>query len=80
MRHHGSGFKTFKHPIVGEMTLAYEGLEMAAERGLTLTIYAPEPGSPSEEAMRLLASWAISEFGDAATKCADTQPERGLSS
>ena len=30
---------------------------MAAEPGLTLTIYTAEPGSPSEEALRLLASW-----------------------
>ena len=50
VRHHGAGFKTFRHPIVGEMTIAYEGLEMAAEPGLTLTIYSAEPGSPSEEA------------------------------
>ena len=57
VRHHGSGAKTYHHPIVGELTLAYEGLEMAAEPGLTLTIYTAEPGSPSEEALRLLASW-----------------------
>lgn len=31
---------------------------MAAESGLTLTVYTAEPGSPSEEALRLLASWA----------------------
>lgn len=35
---------------------AYEGLDMAAEPGLTLTIYTAEPGSPSEEALRLLAT------------------------
>jgi transcriptional regulator with XRE-family HTH domain len=58
VRHHGSGAKTYQHPIVGELTLAYEGLELAAEPGLTLTIYTAEPGSPSEEALRLLASWA----------------------
>jgi hypothetical protein len=57
VRHHGSGAKTYHHPIVGELTLAYEGLELAAEPGLTLTIYTAEPGSPSEEALRLLASW-----------------------
>ena len=34
---------------------------MAAEPGLTLTIYAAEPGSPSEDALRLLASWAASQ-------------------
>ena len=58
VRHHGSGAKTYHHPIVGELTLAYEGLGLAAEPGLTLTIYTAEPGSPSEEALRLLASWA----------------------
>lgn len=63
VRHHGTGFKTFNHPIVGEMTLAYEGLEMAAEPGLTLTIYAAEPGSPSAERLQLLSSWTASEYG-----------------
>jgi transcriptional regulator with XRE-family HTH domain len=57
VRHHGTGAKTYHHPVVGELTLAYEGLELAAEPGLTLTIYTAEPGSPSEEALRLLASW-----------------------
>ncbi|RZL84599.1 MAG: XRE family transcriptional regulator [Rhodococcus sp. (in: high G+C Gram-positive bacteria)] len=67
VRHHGTGFKTFHHPIVGEMTLAYEGLAMEAERGLTITIYAAEPGTPSAERMQLLASWAASEYSDART-------------
>lgn len=58
VRHHGTGTKRFHHQAVGELTLAYEGLEMAAEPGLTLTIYAAEPGSPSEEGLLLLASWA----------------------
>jgi hypothetical protein len=61
VRHHGTGAKTFHHHIVGDLTLAYEGLEMATEPGLTLTIYAAEPGSPSEDALRLLASWAASQ-------------------
>lgn len=63
VRHHGTGFKTFRHPVVGEMTLAFEGLEMAAEPGLTMTIYSAEPGSPSAERMQVLASWAASEYG-----------------
>lgn len=76
VRHHGTGFKTFDHPVVGEMTLAYEGMGMEAEPGLTLTVYVPEPGTPSAERMRLLASWAASgdeavlgaEVGDEATR------------
>lgn len=58
VRHHGTGFKRYHHTAVGELTLAYEGLEMAAEPGLTLTIYTAEPASPSEQSLRLLASWA----------------------
>ncbi|MFD8344622.1 helix-turn-helix transcriptional regulator [[Kitasatospora] papulosa] len=58
VRHHGTGTKRFHHHTVGDLTLAYEGLEMAAEPGLTLTVYAAEPGSPSEEGLRLLSTWA----------------------
>ncbi|MFD3719064.1 helix-turn-helix transcriptional regulator [Streptomyces sp. NPDC058674] len=58
VRHHGTGTKRFHHHAVGDLTLAFEGLEMAAEPGLTLTIYTAEPGSSSEEGLRLLASWA----------------------
>ncbi|MEV4661109.1 hypothetical protein AB0J85_04100 [Micromonospora echinofusca] len=64
VRHHGTGAKRFHHHIVGDLTLAYEGLGMAAEPGLTLTIYAAEPNSPSEDALRLLASWAASQEPD----------------
>lgn len=58
VRRHGTGTKRFHHQAVGELTLTYEGLDMTAEAGLTLTIYTAEPGSPSEEGLRLLASWA----------------------
>ncbi|MDN3272447.1 helix-turn-helix transcriptional regulator [Streptomyces sp. MA15] len=58
VRHHGTGTKHFHHTAVGNLTLAFEGLEMAAVPGLTLTIYTAEPGSPSEEGLRLLATWA----------------------
>ena len=61
VRHHGTGTKRFHHGLVGDLELAYEGLEMVAEPGLTLTIYTAEPGSPSDEALRLLASWAASD-------------------
>lgn len=70
VRHHGTGFKTFHHSDVGEMTLAYEGMDMEAEPGLTLTIYCAEPGSDSAERMRLLASLAASEERDAAAAAA----------
>ena len=68
VRHHGTGTKTFHHHIVGDLTLAYEGLELAAEPGLTLTIYTAEPGSPSGDGLRLLASWAASQETESSTQ------------
>lgn len=73
VRHHGTGAKTFHHHIIGDLTLAYEGLEMAAEPGLTLTIYTAEPDSPSEDALRLLASWAASQEADTTTRKLSTE-------
>ncbi|MFI7102543.1 helix-turn-helix transcriptional regulator [Streptomyces sp. NPDC050161] len=72
VRHHGTGVKRFHHTVVGELTLAFEGLEMAAEPGLTLTVYTAEPGSPSEEGLRLLASWVATREAGSPTQQAAT--------
>ncbi|WP_326610545.1 helix-turn-helix transcriptional regulator [Streptomyces scopuliridis] len=64
VRHHGTGTKHFHHHAVGDLTLAFEGLEMTAAPGLNLTIYTAEPGSPSEEGLRLLATWAATQEAD----------------
>jgi hypothetical protein len=61
VRHHGTGTKHFHHHAVGDLVLAFEGLEMTAAPGLNLTIYTAEPGSPSEERLRLLATWAATQ-------------------
>jgi transcriptional regulator with XRE-family HTH domain len=57
VRTHGSGTKRFHHPVVGELTLAYEELAITADPGSVLMIYTAEPGSPSADRLRLLASW-----------------------
>lgn len=61
VRTHGAGTKRFHHPVAGELTLAYEELAITAEPGLVLLVYTAEPGSPSAERLRLLASWGASE-------------------
>ncbi|MFC7877814.1 helix-turn-helix domain-containing protein [Isoptericola sp. NPDC057391] len=57
VRIHGTGTKRFRHPVVGELTLAFEELAITAEPGQVLLVYTAEPGSPSAERLRLLASW-----------------------
>lgn len=61
VRTHGSGTKRFVHPVVGDVTLAYEELAVTAEPGLVLLVYTAEPGSPSAERLRLLASWGATQ-------------------
>ena len=57
VRTHGAGTKRFRHPVVGELVLAYEELAVTAEPGNVVLVYTAEPGSPSAERLRLLASW-----------------------
>lgn len=61
VRRHGTGTKRFRHPVVGEVTLAYEELAITADPGHKLLVYTAEPGSPSAERLRLLASWAAEQ-------------------
>ncbi|WP_433606245.1 helix-turn-helix transcriptional regulator [Dactylosporangium sp. CA-139114] len=58
VRIHGAGVKHFHHHVVGDLALAYESMDLQADPGLTLTIYAAEPDSPTAHALALLASWA----------------------
>jgi transcriptional regulator with XRE-family HTH domain len=57
VKFHRSGTKRLHHPLVGELTLSFEALELAADPGQRLNIYSAEPGSPSHDALNLLASW-----------------------
>ncbi|SFS14363.1 Helix-turn-helix domain-containing protein [Microbacterium sp. cf046] len=69
VRFHNSGVKNLHHPVVGDLTLTYEAMELPADPGLSLTVYGAEPGSSSADALRLLASWASSR--DAAALAVD---------
>jgi transcriptional regulator with XRE-family HTH domain len=58
VRAHDTGRKRFQHPVVGELNLTFEAMELVADPGLTMFVYTAEPGSKSEQALSLLASWA----------------------
>lgn len=57
MRWHASGVQHLRHPIVGEVEMTYESMGMHAHSDLALSIFTAEPGSASEDALRILASW-----------------------
>ena len=60
VRIHHAGVKQFRHPAVGRLDLVYHTLDLPSEDSsvLHLTVYTAEPGSPSEDALKLLACWA----------------------
>lgn len=77
VRQHITGIKHFHHPVVGEMSLTYDRLDLVADPGLTLYTYTAEPRSRDEETLRLLGSWAATlkqPTTAAATSTADQQP------
>ncbi|MEV5376628.1 helix-turn-helix transcriptional regulator [Streptomyces nondiastaticus] len=55
----GFGVKKLHHPVVGPLTLSYETLVLPADQDQKLITYHAEPGSPSAESLRILASWAM---------------------
>jgi transcriptional regulator with XRE-family HTH domain len=52
------GRKQYHHPLVGELTVDYESIVLAGNPEQQLITYTVEPGSPSQEALSMLASWA----------------------
>ena len=62
------GEKVIRHPVVGELHLAFEPMPLTTAPGMRMTVYAVEPGSPSQDALQLLASWAATEPAPAAEK------------
>ena len=57
VRYHDTGVKRVQHPVVGHLELTYETMTLAADSELTMFAFTAEPGSKSEEALNLLASW-----------------------
>jgi hypothetical protein len=58
VRFHRTGVKRIHHPVVGALELVYEGLDLPGDPGWHLYTFTAAPGSPSDERLRLLASWA----------------------
>ena len=69
VRLHRSGTKQFHHPVVGDLDLPFDALEIPGQVGLTLTSYSPEPGTPADDGLRLLASWSANQ-----PEASDTSP------
>jgi transcriptional regulator with XRE-family HTH domain len=71
VRIHSTGVKKLHHPVVGDLDLAFESLPLEAGASTSLVTYLSEPGSETEGALALLASWSASETGPPAMRPAE---------
>jgi len=56
VRIHLAGVKLFRHPQVGDLDLFYEAMQLPDDPGLQFVGFTAEPGSPSDDGLRLLGS------------------------
>jgi hypothetical protein len=61
VRQHYTGTKRVRHPSVGDIELVFEVFDVSTDSSLRLIVYTTQPGSTSEDALRLLASWAATQ-------------------
>jgi hypothetical protein len=62
VREHRTGIKSVRHPVVGDLDLTYQSMDLSADRGLTMLVFSAEPGSVSAERLQLLANWATPDI------------------
>jgi transcriptional regulator with XRE-family HTH domain len=74
VRFHDTGVKEYHHPLVGDLTLTYNRMDLAADPGQMLMIWTAEPGSKSAEALSLLGSWAATPDEEISSAAHEDQP------
>jgi transcriptional regulator with XRE-family HTH domain len=67
VRLHRTGIKQFRHPAVGDLDLHFETMQLTADPGLAMTLFTAPAGTPDDDALRLLASWAATRHTDTRT-------------
>jgi hypothetical protein len=78
VRIHSTGVKLVHHPVVGDVDLSFESFPLAGDPSQSMVTYTAEPGSPSQDALTLLASWAATS-GSAEHVPSTDDPEHAAS-
>jgi transcriptional regulator with XRE-family HTH domain len=74
VRFHRTGIKRIHHPVVGDLSLSYEAMDLSADAGLTVSVYTAEAGSASQQALDILASWTATLDHTQAGQASDEAP------
>lgn len=71
VRVHRTGSKQVHHPVVGDLDLTFEAMDLTSGAGLQLLAFTATPGSPSSDGLQLLATWAATAHLDVTRTAAD---------
>ncbi|MCX4461682.1 helix-turn-helix transcriptional regulator (plasmid) [Streptomyces sp. NBC_01340] len=74
------GTKRLRHPVAGDLALDWNSLTHSADPAQQLVIWTAEPGSPSHEGLRFLASWAADPYQSAGDATASPNEAGGSAS
>ncbi|MFG6444664.1 helix-turn-helix transcriptional regulator [Microbacterium sp. P07] len=58
VKEHRTGTKSIHHPIVGDLDLTFQSMDLASDRGLQMLVFSAKPGSASHDRLQMLANWA----------------------
>lgn len=62
VREHRTGTKSIHHPIVGDLDLTFQGMDLVADQGLQMLVFSAVPGTPTHDGLQLLANWAETNY------------------
>lgn len=74
VREHRTGVKQVHHPVVGDLDLTYQSMDLTSDRELQMLVFSAAPGSVSSERLQLLANWASTDATSAAHDEPTTRP------
>jgi len=63
VREHRTGLKSIHHPVVGDLDLHFETMDLNSEPGLQMLVFTAPIGSPSHDGLQMLASWVATQSG-----------------
>ncbi|MEU8224328.1 helix-turn-helix transcriptional regulator [Kribbella sp. NPDC048915] len=61
VRFHRSGRKRMHHPVVGDLELDFQAMDIPSDPGLVMVVYTAPAGSATADAFKLLASWEATQ-------------------
>ncbi|MGJ0387824.1 helix-turn-helix transcriptional regulator [Microbacterium sp. CGR1] len=56
VREHRTGLKSVHHPVVGDLDLTFQAMDLVSDRGLQMIVFSAQPGSATHERLQLLAN------------------------